>query len=457
MPLPDCSIDAIVTDPPYGLEFMGKEWDHGVPGVVFWNEALRVLKPGGYLLAFGGTRTYHRLTCAIEDAGFEIRDCMMWLYGSGFPKSLDVSKAIDKAAGAERRVTGTKYQGSGNGSVDKIYGDYTATHDGVAITEPATDAAKQWQGWGTALKPAWEPIIVARKPLEKNVAHNVQKYGTGAINIDECRVGLGGERSPSAYRRSTSTAPVNPGSYENEKHGRITNRMTPERYREERPGEQLGRFPANVILSHHPECEQVGFKTVKGDGHWTHKREIGDGNIFGGGGYENKDEGNKLADDNGNETVEDWKCHADCPVRLLDEQSGDLKSGLFLEHHRATGDSQIGTFNIRDRTGELHPTYGDTGGASRFFYTAKASKNERGVGNDHPTVKPQEVMRYLLKLVARPGAIILDPFAGSGTTILVGDRMGYNMIGIDKDEKYPWQAAKRIYDDAPLFNYKGVT
>ena len=195
--MPDDSVDAIVCDPPYGLSFMGKGWDHGVPGVEFWTEALRVAKPGAHLLAFGGTRTYHRLACAIEDAGWEIRDCVMWVYGSGFPKSLDVSKAIDKAAGAERtEIVGTKLGRSGmakngtNQSFDSSLNTYG--NGGVLstdITAPATDAARQWSGWGTALKPAWEPVIVARKPLVGTVAANVMAHGCGGINVDGCRVG----------------------------------------------------------------------------------------------------------------------------------------------------------------------------------------------------------------------------------------------------------------------------
>src|ERR1051326_6267849 len=181
---PENFVDAVVTDPPYSFNFMGKEWDKSLPGVDLWREVLRVIKPGAHLLSFGGPRTYHRLTCAIEDAGFEIRDCIMWIFGSGFPKSLDVSKAIDKQAGAKRKVVGRKYKGNGNGSVAKIYGDYTAGHEGVQVTAPATDAARQWQGWGTALKPAHEPIVIARKPLEGTVAENVLKHGTGGMNID---------------------------------------------------------------------------------------------------------------------------------------------------------------------------------------------------------------------------------------------------------------------------------
>ena len=184
--LPDCSVDSVVTDPPYGLSFMGKRWDYDVPSVDVWTECLRVLKPGGHLLAFAGTRTQHRMAVRIEDAGFEIRDMIAWVYGSGFPKSLDVSKAIDKAAGAEREVVGSRVADDIRG------GNMHAANRGerhvIDITAPATDAARQWQGWGTALKPALEPITVARKPLIGTVAANVLEHGTGAINVDGCRV-----------------------------------------------------------------------------------------------------------------------------------------------------------------------------------------------------------------------------------------------------------------------------
>ncbi len=185
--IPDNSVDAIVTDPPYGLSFMGKKWDYDVPSIEIWAECLRVLKPGGHLLAFAGTRTQHRMAVRIEDGGFEIRDMIAWVYGSGFPKSLDVSKAIDKAAGAEREVLGYTENARPNrvGKETKLSGAQTI---GGEITAPATDAARQWQGWGTALKPALEPITVARKPLVGTVAANVLAHGTGAINIDGCRV-----------------------------------------------------------------------------------------------------------------------------------------------------------------------------------------------------------------------------------------------------------------------------
>lgn len=345
---PDNAFDSCVTDPPYGLSFMGRAWDHGVPGVPFWAEHLRVLKPGAYLLAFGGTRTFHRLTCAIEDAGFEIRDCIMWVYGSGFPKSLDVGKAFDKAAGAMREVVGVK-----------TYADGTIAHNGenrhegyvrpfmenpewqgTKITAPASDLAKQWDGWGTALKPAWEPIIVARKPLVGTVAANVQAYGTGAINIDACRVpGTdnttkawrgAGDRDREQYRTGTSGKPV---------------------------PTDVGRFPANLI---HDGSEEVEAEFAKAGERKTGK---------GGGG----------------------------------------NMGF---HGGANGDADP------DRG------FGDTGSASRFFYCAKASKADRGEGNNHPTVKPNALMRYLTRLVTPPGGIVLDGFCGSGSTLKAARDVG---------------------------------
>jgi len=240
------SVDSIVTDPPYGLNFMGKGWDHGVPGIPFWEAALRVAKPGAFLLAFGGTRTFHRLAVAIEDAGWEIRDTIMWVYGSGFPKSLDVSKAIDKAAGKERAVIG-----QGKGRTGKAVKDHTGLHDDdnyelpgdFDITAPATDAARQWEGWGTALKPAWEPIIVARKPIIGTVAANVLKFGTGAINIDGCRVG-DSKNVPASPSRALGN--VLSGS----KDGSLRN----ETGEEDGHNPNVGRWPANLI---HDGSEEV--------------------------------------------------------------------------------------------------------------------------------------------------------------------------------------------------------
>ena len=222
--LPDACVDAIVTDPPYGLAFMGKRWDYDVPSVEIWTECLRVLKPGGHLLAFAGTRTQHRMAVRIEDAGFEIRDMIAWVYGSGFPKSLDVSKAIDKAAGAERE----RYECPAFGGT---FSDDNGSTYGTAICNtPATPKAQQWAGWGTALKPALEPITMARKPITGTVAANVLAHGTGAMNIDGCRVGTGGDKgvwpiTARAAKRGSMAGPLNAA---------VTDQAT-------------GRWPANLI------------------------------------------------------------------------------------------------------------------------------------------------------------------------------------------------------------------
>lgn len=253
-------VDSVITDPPYGLSFMGKNWDHGVPGVPFWEAALRVAKPGCHLLAFGGTRTYHRLMVAIEDAGWEIRDCIMWVYGSGFPKSHDVSKAIDKAAGAGRAIVGLRGYSSpdirGNSSNGRgISGPENEGRDrlNVPITAPATDAARQWEGWGTALKPAWEPIIVARKPLAGTVAENVLKYGTGGMNIDGCRVA----GDDAQWYRPTPADPKqwSPRTYAQD----IWSKENMAKGKPETGGNQ-GRWPANLI--HDGSDEVVGLFPV---------------------------------------------------------------------------------------------------------------------------------------------------------------------------------------------------
>ena len=362
------SIDAVVCDPPYGLDFMGRAWDTGAVAfaVETWTEALRVLKPGGHLLAFGGTRTYHRLTCAIEDAGFEVRDCLSWNYGSGFPKSLDVSKAIDKAAGVEREVVGPSARhvsGKPEQRTTGLAGSSTFAESvgmGAFITAPATPEAARWQGWGTALKPAWEPVVMARKPLAGTVAANVQQHGTGALNVDGCRVG--GERRFNPPTRKGATVAL--GSFD----------MC------EGEGSPVeGRWPANVVLD-------------------------------------------------------------EAAAELLDAQSGE----------RPTRPGPVGSgsgnpaANVPFVGGVATTVYTDTGGASRFFYTAKASSAERGAANTHPTVKPVALMRWLVRMVTPPGGLVLDPFAGSGTTGVAARAEGFRCVLIEREPEYLPIIAERL-------------
>ena len=376
--MPECSVNAVVVDPPYELAFMGKSWDS--MGLSFrvetWQAVLRVLKPGGHLLSFGGTRTWHRIACAIEDAGFEIRDEIMWMHGSGFPKSRDVSKAIDKVAGA-------------------------------------TDEVQTWQGWGTALKPAHEPIIVARKPLVGTVAGNVLAYGVGGLNIDATRV--------SSYDGSSTARKEMGGN-----------------------GSDLGRWPANVILTHHEDCETTGTKKIKGDnrGKGSGRRKSGFVNV----GAENGD-GEHNGPVYGDGQVEVWNCHPDCPVRLLDEQTGTLKSGSRRQGaYTSQGTNAYGEWAENERA----PLAGSKGGASRFFYCAKVSKKERNAGlpdglvNNHPTVKPIELMRYLCRLVTSPSGVVLDFCAGSGSTGCAVVLEGFRFVGVEQDVNYIKIARARI-------------
>ncbi len=373
--LPDHSVDSVVTDPPYELGFMGKKWDAtGIAyGVEMWREVLRVLKPGGHLLSFGGTRTYHRMACAIEDAGFEIRDQLQWLYGSGFPKSLDISKAIDKAAGAERtegaRIwTGGRRTGCIANSPETNLGTQTL----VKFDAPATPEAVQWNGWGTALKPANEPICLARKPLaEATIAANVLAWGTGGLNVDGCRIGTEPPAARNALKKIIRGGRFHSGAEADKEMSHYNPTQ--------------GRFPANILLDEEAAA-------------------------------------------------------------MLDEQSGRLASGKapatgFVRHsdkHR----NAYGRFE--GQRAEPTTLYGDSGGASRFFYVAKASKSERGKGNLHPTVKPVKLMRYLVRLITPPGGTVLDPFAGSGTTLLAAEREGFDSIGIEMNPEYCEIIRKRM-------------
>lgn len=391
---PDACFESCVTDPPYELNFMGRGWDRS--GVAFdpetWRAVFRVLKPGGHLVAFGGTRTYHRMVCAIEDAGFEIRDGLQWLYGSGFPKSLDVSKALDKALGAKRvqvppRSVIGHQRNIGNRRPYMDDPNHTTDSD-----VPVTDAARQWEGWGTALKPSNEPICLARKPLSGTVAENVLQYGTGALNIDGCRV-EGEKGVPASLSNAGGLGWRTGGDME-------------------RKAVQNGRWPANVLLG--CACEE--------------EHEPG------------------------------------CAVRLVDDQSGTLTSGTNAVRSR---EGYFGAGNARNgglgKAGDVQTTYGDTGGASRFFYTAKAARSERDAGirdfaplyfprarslrkrlqqdlsgrwldrcaNKHPTVKPVDLMRWLVRLVTPAGGTVLDPFGGSGTTPVACEHEGFRSVAVD--------------------------
>lgn len=457
--LPDASVDAVVTDPPYGLEFMGKGWDAPwrdsdvnadagmsdtgytdggerlprpsftgstnpkclrckgtrrgrrdgtaqvpvclcadggrFPNVraiemrafqewcgVWAAECLRVLKPGGHLLAFGGSRTWHRLAAAVEDAGFEIRDSIAWLYGSGFPKSLDVSKAIDKAAGATREVVGRRmrlgdakpYRNDGRAT----FSGFAENSDGDPLTAPATPDAERWQGWGTALKPAFEPIVVARKPLAAGtVAGNVLAHGTGALNIDACRVQMSAADrdridTMGGFGRKGWTRPD--GTLGEVYEGTADGSLAPM----DTTAHDAGRWPANVVLD-------------------------------------------------------------DSQAAELDRQSGTRPSGIAVT--RNGGGRKI--FNQPSNGARVPDSgYGDTGGASRFFPTfhyepkAPTAERPRVGGVAHPTVKPVDLMRWLVRLVTPAGGVVLDPFAGSGTTAEACAVEGLRCIAIEREADY---------------------
>lgn len=431
--LPDASVDAVVTDPPYGISFMGQQWDQpgqygskrriGKPGIhkrsaggdeyatgdsgameagrydlsltamqsfqawceAWSTECLRVLKPGGHMLAFGGSRTWHRLAAAVEDAGFEIRDSIAWLYGSGFPKSLDVSKAIDAAAGAEREVLGSVKRpafakGRGHGQDDDgrpVYRGINGGHDGVVehpVTRPATDEATSWAGWGTALKPSFEPIVVGRKPLAGTVAANVLAHGTGALNIDATRIHTSGSEA-----KAYTVKRLKPGATLNATGGNW--RPDNEDAREYVGETKAGRWPTNVVL----------------------------------------DESQAAA---------------------LDEQTGTLSSGTMRAGTERQARAGGTIYGADQRNFVPADTYGDSGGASRFFptfrYEAKASSSERPKHGEvqHPTVKPLDLMRWLVRLVTPPDGVVLDPFAGSGTTVEAALLEGFRCIAIERETDY---------------------
>jgi site-specific DNA-methyltransferase (adenine-specific) len=389
------------------------------------------------MLAFGGTRTWHRLTCAIEDAGFEIRDSvadltgrdgpgLIWAYGSGFPKSHNVSAAIDKAAGATREVVG--YSQAGESSLQRVsrveqgYRDNLTACEpsAIPVTAPATEDAVKWAGWGTALKPAWEPIVVARKPLAGTVAQNVLEYGTGALNIDGCRVACADKtKFPAGYSKATGDAYAQDAFSKTWTAGEDRN---PD-----------GRWPPNVLLSHAPDCEPAGTAEVRSDGHHPAVRGHGGLSTSGHAGQDGLTERKS-----GTEMVELWDCAPGCPVAELDRQSGVLTTGAWSgkQNEPKFGD-QYGDWGTRQSAGRP----ADSGGASRFFpvfrYQAKATSAERprlADGTAHPTVKPRPLMEWLVRLITRPGGVVLDLFAGSGPTAEACIIHGFRCVLIEQDE-----------------------
>ena len=417
--LPDASVDSIVTDPPYELTtgkkggtgaggFMGLAWDS--TGVAFdaatWLECLRVLKPGGHLLAFSGTRTYHRMVCAIEDAGFEIRDQIGWVFGSGFPKSLDVSKAIDAKLGATRDLTKA-------GEVKRAgYGgdwDTGSSSSRPRRDEPATDEARQWQGWGTALKPAWEPICMARKPLIGTVAANVLAHGTGGLNVDGCRIEIPANDESGSWGngRSRGGGCWSPG--------RVNGGSEPEGKRHD-----AGRWPANLIhdgsdevLAAFPESDgQAG--AVRG----TEPSKTGDANCYG--------------------TFR--------RVKSLQPRGDTGSAARFFYCAKANkADRNDGCNGLPTKPG------GMVSNTSGQHITRRDGGAPGPRANHHPTVKPTDLMRYLCRLVTPPGGVVLDPFMGSGSTLKAAELEGFSAIGIELSAEYIEIARRRITADAPLF------
>jgi hypothetical protein len=500
----DCSVDACITDPPYGLSkepdtaevlrhwlagdtyehsgagFMGKSWDSFVPGPEYWREVYRVMKPGAHLLCFAGTRTWDLMSMAIRLAGFENRDtiahfgapALAWVTGQGFPKSLAIDKAIDKAAGVEREIVGFNEDAQRRACKNNFeqFSSVNPSNRGVnsrefaanagKITAPATDAAKKWAGWGTNLKPAWETILVFRKPLAaKNIAANVLQHGCGALNIDQCRVSANWDTDPNkrGWQGGNSKTIGVTGNF-----GCTGDRVA-------QPN-SAGRFPPNLVLSHvGPDangqggCTPRGVKRVKGGGGVT-PREVGRAmGPHGAGTRQDTNPGvpQRYHDPDGTETVAAWDCdESACPVFQLDRQSGVRKSGkgggASWGHAAGTHEGWKRPAHVNYQPKDPDAYYGDTGGASRFFhcfpadppdvpfrYQPKAPKSERA-GSSHPTQKPLSLMIWLSKLICGPGGVILDPFAGSGTTGVAALRSGFSFVGIEQDPIYHAEAERRL-------------
>ena len=440
--LPDCSVDAILTDPPYHLVqnsrggspqpgdlstpfgrsgpsrargFMGHEWDGGDIAfqVELWREALRVLKPGGHMLAFSGSRTYHRMTCAIEDAGFEVRDSIMWVYGSGFPKSLDISKALDKLHGAERQVVGQQYRAATGR--DEGYG-FGESFD---ITAPATLIAQLWEGWGTGLKPANEPICVARKPMAADtVAANVMAWGVGGINVDGCRIAIDPVADASQLR--TMSVSQHDGA---DGWGMNTTRANPAA----RVLGTEGRWPANFIHDGSPEVLAMFPETVPSKS-GTRNQAARETQVSKG--AEKARIGGKFGhDDNGGSAARFFQqCHW---------TQEDLEAALFYYCAKASK---------RDKDEGLGEEFAERAGSANLRQNGGLSKakTEFKLRNHHPTVKPTTLMRYLARLICPTGGTILDIFAGSGSTGKAAILEGFQFLGFELEAEFTDLANARI-------------
>ena len=418
-------VDSIVTDPPYHLTsiverfgkegsapakdkdgafqrqskgFMGKEWDGG--DIAFrketWELFMKVLKPGGHLLAFSGSRTYHRMAIAIEDAGFDIRDQIMWLYGSGFPKSLNLGKSVDKKLGNERIGTGQTKKHSNKGMPQAE--ERTAIGAGAfgqEVEEEITVGTSEWEGWGTALKPAHEPIVLARKPLSENsIVANVLKHRTGGIHIDACRV-------------------------EGEKQTRDSN-----------PVMNGGKYGQNQ----NAERKIVKRKSRSDDGVWTNKNSgmKAEGTHYADADPKGRFPSNVMHD--GSEEV----------LKVFPSTSKSAGGGGV----KITGKNVYGKYNGREYDKTIG--YGDEGSVARYFYCPKTSKSEKGNDNTHPTVKPIKLMKYLCRLVTPKGGTVLDPFMGSGSTGIAAKDEGFDFIGIEREKEYFEIAERRVSVASPL-------
>ena len=355
--LPDNSVDSVVTDPPYGISFMSKKWDYDVPSAAMWEEVYRVLKPGGHLISFSSARTYHRMAVEVEDAGFEIRDQIMWVYGSGFPKSHNIGKGVDKKLGNERTVVGDNPNHRTSEALFEL-GFQGGKGDGKV-----TKGSSEWEGWGTALKPAHEPMVLARKPFKGTVVDNTLKWGVGGINVDASRVPTEETITTHSNGKGCTGDGGIYGHFANQQGGQSA-------------GQELGRFPANFIH------------------------------------------------DGSDEVVEHFpdKAGAQAPVKG-DEPSHTKQNAIYGDYSMVEGKPMA----VRDNLGS----------AARFFYVPKVSKkdrNEGGVDNKHPTVKPTDLMHYVIRMVTPAGGVVLDPFMGSGSTGKAAVRNGYEFIGIEMEQ-----------------------